>query len=134
MADNLTKQQVYSYAERDFKKVEEEKVHVTQQTAHAILKKFFPDKSHHRLLQLIQESDLDGIDQIESEQFMTIVNQLLNEDDDEKDDDFPDDESYDDRFKDFAQKMGDLANQNAPISPTTVKELLKEFKIELVKE
>ncbi|CAF4394287.1 unnamed protein product, partial [Adineta steineri] len=45
-----------------------------------------------------------------------------------------DDESYNNNLKDFAQKIRDLANQNAVISSTTVKELLKEFKIEPVEE
>ncbi|CAF4008320.1 unnamed protein product [Adineta steineri] len=134
MDESLTKSQKYLFMEREFIKTKEKEKIMKTKMSYDILKKFFGDKSNNRLYQLVNEADKDGTDNVELEDFMKIVDDLLNQEKDDDDDDFLDDESYDDRFKDFAQKMGDLANQNAPISPTTVKELLKEFKIELVKE
>ncbi|CAF3004109.1 unnamed protein product [Rotaria sp. Silwood2] len=66
---------------------------------------------------------------------MVIVNFLLNEEEQpNEDDDFPDDEEIDQRYKDFADRILDLADNDQILTPAMLKQLLKDFKIEKHKD
>ncbi|CAF1088494.1 unnamed protein product [Rotaria magnacalcarata] len=79
MAELLTKQQIHNVAERQFKKVKEEKAKVTKNMAYDILKTFFPDESPSRLHQLVKEADKDDMKEL----FIYYIMRKKKEQDDE---------------------------------------------------
>ncbi|CAF1246412.1 unnamed protein product [Adineta steineri] len=88
MDESLTKSQKYLFMEREFIKTKEKEKIMKTKMSYDILKKFFGDKSNNRLYQLVNEADKDGTDNVELEDFMKIVDDLLNQEKDDDDDDF----------------------------------------------
>ncbi|CAF1371701.1 unnamed protein product [Rotaria sordida] len=76
-----------------------------------------------------------GINEVILENFMVIVDFLLNEEKQpNEDDDFPDDEEIDQRYKDFVDKISDLADNDQTLTSAMLKQLLKDFKLEKHKD
>ncbi|CAF2139096.1 unnamed protein product [Rotaria magnacalcarata] len=100
-----------------------------------MLKKSFPDKPPSRLHQLVKEADKDGMNKVLLENFMVVVDFFLNEEKQpNEDDEFPDDEETDQRYKDFAYKISDLADNDQTLTPAMLKQMLKDFKIEKLED
>ncbi|CAF3347862.1 unnamed protein product [Rotaria socialis] len=107
MVELLTKQQIRNAAQRQFNGVKEgEKV--TKKMAYEMLEKSFPDESPSRLHQLAQEADKDSTHEVILENFMVIVDFLLNEEKQPNDDEFPDDEEIDQHIQAQIEHYDDL--------------------------
>ncbi|CAF2193189.1 unnamed protein product [Rotaria magnacalcarata] len=87
-----------------------------------------------RLHQLVKEADKDGMNKVLLENFMVVVDFLLNEKQPNEDDEFPDDEETDQRYKDFAYKISDSADNDQTLTPAMLKQMLKDFKIEKLED